>query len=201
MLSISIQAIKWVIGKEVDVISMSFALLQELDPLSIQVTAATNAGIVMVCSHHDERPKVEKSWPASYGSNSAMVISARDEYGRMLRDGGTPVCNDTLQGQKVWAGDIPFLDSRESPTGSSVSTAIAAGLLSLILTCDRMANRRVLTSLKRFSMVEQFLKQMKSDTENSNFVVLEKFGGIDKLPGRTGIDAPSILRDRFFSRT
>ncbi|KAH8588899.1 hypothetical protein B0O99DRAFT_693055 [Bisporella sp. PMI_857] len=156
------RAVEWAISKDVDVISMSFALLEKSTKLKTQVEyAGLTKRIVMACSTHDQGERITEAWPASFkASIPLMIITACDEYGRILRQSSLPEPDYMIQGQKVWAGDIPFLDSRESPTGSSVSTAIAAGLSSLILTCDRMANRnRELPNEERYARVEHFLKK------------------------------------------
>jgi hypothetical protein len=193
------KAVKWAISKNVDIISMSFALLEKSPDLRAQVANANTNGIIMVCSTHDEGERVSEAWPASFGLDCIKVITACDEYGHLLRESSLPSAHYRLQGQNVWAGDIPFLDARESPTGSSVSTALAAGLSALILTCDRLANRdRPLAKTERCTRVEQFLNDMKSDAEKSNFVILEKFGSIDKSRGSGGISASNILSEKFF---
>ncbi|KAH8803054.1 hypothetical protein F5884DRAFT_888196 [Xylogone sp. PMI_703] len=199
------RAIEWAINKDVDIISMSFALPEGSPTLQTQVEIASHdKRIIMVCSSHDEGEKTTEAWPASYRESvgsSIMVITASDEYGRELRKNGRPEHDYMIQGQKVWAGDIPFLDSRESPTGSSVSTAIAAGLSSLILTCDRMANHdRELANSDRLARVRTFLNEIKIG--QSKFVVLEKLFGLDKHSMRPGglNDARQILESKFFQQ-
>lgn len=50
------------------------------------------------------------------------------------------ITNYMIYKQDVAAGFILFLRSEDTISGSSVSTALAAGVCSLILTCDRLAN-------------------------------------------------------------
>lgn len=45
-----------------------------------------------------------------------------------------------MQGQQVAAGVIPFLEPIERISGSSVATALAAGLSSIILSCNWLEN-------------------------------------------------------------
>ncbi|TAQ84561.1 hypothetical protein B7494_g7118 [Chlorociboria aeruginascens] len=109
------------------------------------------------------------------------IIIACDEYRYQLCENNIPKSYYSLQGQNIWAGDILFLDTYENPKGSPMSTALAAGFSALILTYDRLANPgRPLAKKERHTQVEHFLNQMKSDTENSNFVIFEKFGAINK---------------------
>ena len=189
------KAVQWAISKQVDIISMSFALLQKDPGLQTEINNANARGIIMVSSTHDEGERVTEAWPASFTCNCLKVITACNEYGHQLRENSSPSPHYSLQGQNVWAGDIPFLDARESPSGSSVSTALAAGLSALILTCDQLANLgRPLAKSERSSRVDYFFKQMKSEAAKSNFVILEKFGGIDEIPGSSGIKAESIFK-------
>ncbi|KAJ5617029.1 hypothetical protein N7537_002143 [Penicillium hordei] len=47
-------AIEWAMSKDVDVISMSFVMLEEFKNLGTVCTCAYEKGIVMLCSYHDQ---------------------------------------------------------------------------------------------------------------------------------------------------
>ncbi|KAI5924908.1 peptidase S8/S53 domain-containing protein [Camillea tinctor] len=208
----SIKAIDWARSKEVDVISMSFVIGDSNDNLVQALRRASDDGIVMTCSTHDEGSRIIKAYPAGHKSDtmSIIVLAACDEYGKLLRN--IEDSNDydyMLQGQDVAAGIVPFLNSKDTISGSSVATALAAGLCSLILTCDRFANPGkkyapgITDKESRLVMVKYHLESMKSN-EKSRFVLLEKFGNIDAPRiGQTfpdvfgGPSAKSVLQERF----
>ncbi|KAM3562177.1 hypothetical protein MY1884_001991 [Beauveria asiatica] len=143
--SLSLQAIEWALREEVDIISMSFAMSDSDDAMEKMVRAASNRGIVMTCSTHDEGSRVNQAWPAAcrnfdHSDESIIVLAACDKYGKLLREADTKKLDFKILGEHVPAGVVPFVRSEENITGSSVATALAAGLSSLILTCDRLAH-------------------------------------------------------------
>ncbi|KAK1750547.1 subtilisin-like protein [Echria macrotheca] len=197
------KAIEWARNKKVDVISMSFVIGEKDNELANEIRLATNQGIVMTCSSHDEGSRIAEAYPAKYmtAETSLMVLAACDEYGQLLREVKGDKDGDKfkymVRGQHVAAGVVPFLAESEEPiSGSSVSTALAAGLCSLILTCDRLANPgKTYPNGKdagsRWEIVTGHLDSMQSTTE-SKFVLLEKFGQIDTP--RVGYESPETGR-------
>ncbi|KAL8743053.1 MAG: hypothetical protein Q9190_004554 [Brigantiaea leucoxantha] len=189
------RAIDWAVLEDVDIISMSFAILDNTDHLRDACTRAASAGIVMLCSAHDEGSNIDKAWPASY--NDTITISACDEYGNPLR-----VTNQhyhyALRGKEVAAGVVPFLKSDDRISGSSVATAVAAGLSSLILSCDRLANpsKRYNDRDDRRKVIDGQFKSMLP--ENKSHILLERFAGIDqKIKDGRVINAQEILENKF----
>jgi len=165
------------VEKKVDIISMSFAMMESTTPLKTAVANAHAQGIVMLCSTHDEGPIGKQSYPAD--ATETLGIMACDEYGKSLRS--EEVKHDFLiQGRNVPAGVIPFLDSEDRVSGSSVATAIAAGLSSLITSCVRLANKDMLfEGVSRREVIEKFLKDMGSE-QKAKYLILERFARIDK---------------------
>ncbi|KAI0096962.1 hypothetical protein GGR51DRAFT_542140 [Nemania sp. FL0031] len=133
-----IRAIEWAIAKGVDIISMSFAMFEQKDRLDEVIKEAKKQGIVMMCSNHDEGANTKESYPAN--CEHTWVVTACDEYGftPRERDQSTDPGNYMFQGLDVAAGVIPFLESSDRISGSSVATAIASGIGSLILSCARL---------------------------------------------------------------
>jgi len=179
-------AIQWARGLDVDVISMSFAMAQTSPELEAELTEATKQGIVMTCSAHDEGFRIPVAYPAGHKSDtrSLMVLAACDEYGKALRDIEQHKYDYLICGQNVAAGVIPFLKSEDVITGSSVSTALAAGLSSLVLTCDRLAkpDRKYeggTVKNSRWDTVKHHLDKMRSK-DGIRFLLLEKFGNISE---------------------
>jgi hypothetical protein len=129
----------------------------------------------------------------------ASWLSQPDEYGRLLRNINSDKYNYMIRGQKVAAGVTSFLKTHDSESGSSVSTALAAGLCSLILTCDRMAcPGNHVKNLQRKEKVRKHLNNMKTSGE-SKYVILERFGGIDSTvkDGAPEVNAYKILKEEF----
>ncbi|KAH6951191.1 hypothetical protein BKA56DRAFT_535586 [Ilyonectria sp. MPI-CAGE-AT-0026] len=199
------KAIAWAVGKDVDIISMSFILEETTKELESQIDAASQKGIVMTCSTHDEGSRIDKAFPASLkgGTTSLLVLAACDVYGRILREAKEDTYDYLIRGKDVAAGVIPFLKSEDTITGSSVATALAAALCSLILTCNRLAHPVVTYEggkgeNSRYSLVTKHLTRMKSH-ENTKFILLEKFGKIEEL-GKTydgTILAKRVLQESF----
>ncbi len=190
---------------------MSFVTGDYNENLVQAIRKASDDGIVMTCSTHDEGSRIVDAYPAGHMADtlSLIVLAACDEYGKLLRNVEDNKYHYMLRGQDVAAGIIPFLKSEDTISGSSVSTALAAGLCSLILTCDRLANpeKKYVGGTKekdsRLFMVKKHLDLMRS-SENSQFVLLEKFGQIDAprightlSEGTGGPSAKSVLRKTF----
>ncbi|KAL7973096.1 hypothetical protein HDV63DRAFT_414849, partial [Trichoderma sp. SZMC 28014] len=196
------RAIQWALEKEVDIISMSIALLDPgKDNMEWWVNKAREKGVIIVCTTHDEGTRSPTCYPAEWKQKGILVITACDEYGRLLRDIDEKQYDYMVQGQNVAAGVIPFVESSDFLTGSSVSTALAAGLSSLILTCFKVARLQYKESDTESELggsssgwgwesagkfpyaegqvktVSKYLDQMV--TKGTKHVVLEKFGNID----------------------
>ncbi|XXH00917.1 hypothetical protein Hte_007268 [Hypoxylon texense] len=181
------EAIKWARGHNVDIISMSFAIGDEdgIAQLRNEVFEATKEGIIMTCSTHDEGSRITNAYPANWIGQavSLIVLTACDSYGTLLREAKSDTFHYRIPGQNVAAGVIPFLNSDDTISGSSVSTALATGLCSLMITCDRLGNpeKKYMgrdEKNSRLELVKTHLDQMRSNDKN-HFVMLEKFGGID----------------------
>ncbi|KXX74813.1 Halolysin [Madurella mycetomatis] len=143
------KAIEWAVRENVDVISMSFALSDDPDnEIKKKIELSEQKGIVMVYSAHDESSRIARAYPAVHRvshPNSLLVIAACDEYGNILHDvekdaeHGYNGYDYMLRGQNIPASVVLYIKSEENISGSSVATALAAGLCSLILTGDRLA--------------------------------------------------------------
>lgn len=195
---------------------MSFAISERTDELEDACNTAAESGIVMLCSTHDEGLGVSTSYPASF--HNTITITACDDYGKVLRPGppsDTGSFQYKVQGQSVAAGVIPFLDSDDYISGSSVATAITAGLSSLILSCDRIAKHepRTPSSTTDYPSTPQYerhnkykkntimhhLKKMLAK-ESKDYILLENFAGINKkIQDGRDIEASEIISSYFGS--
>lgn len=180
---------------------MSLATLDTNKDLSEACVHAYSEGILMLCCTHDEGSNVDKAYPACY--ESTITIAAVDNFGIELRQSKQDY-KYGISGENVAAGVVPFLESDDRISGSSVSTAIAAGLSSLILSCDRLAcPGRTYESNGRKSICEDHFDKMKVRQDaQEKYVLLEKFGSIDKkLKDGLDISVEEVLKESFASRT
>ncbi|KAL7803582.1 hypothetical protein V8C44DRAFT_343878 [Trichoderma aethiopicum] len=135
------EAIRWAIRQEVDIISLSLVTYTDNGELSEAIMAAKKKDIVILCSTVDEgaitRPSTfNKS--THVNNNDVLEIAACNQYGRLLESSQSTYSYGFF-GHKVHVGQIPFLQSDEHLSGSSVATAIAAGAASLILAFCRLS--------------------------------------------------------------
>lgn len=182
---------------------MSFILKEKNSELDDEIEGASKDGIVMTCSTHDEGSRLREAYPASLKESnknlSMLVLAACNQFGTPLREIEKPEYQYLFKGENVAAGVIPFLKSDDTISGSSVATALAAGLCSLILTCNRLKNPETQYQGKigdgsRYSLVTKCLDAMKS-RPGSFFVLLENFGGKNSLNKPHAAD--EILNDWF----
>lgn len=177
-------------------------MLDTVDELKKKCKLADDNDIVMLCSDHDQGSNVKEAWPAAYGQT--MTIAACNDYGTLQRphEGEKLEHKYALAGLNIPAGAVPFLESLERISGSSAATAIAAGLSSLIISCDRIAAgafhaRYNQSMVSKISKVERHLDSMKA-TDTGKYVLPEKFGNIDKKynPGEE-VDAWGVIEAAF----
>ncbi|KAK1252950.1 hypothetical protein MKX08_004137 [Trichoderma sp. CBMAI-0020] len=188
------RAVKWAISQKVDVISMSFAILEGTQGLADACADALHNGIIILCSTPDEGLNTEMSCISGYGHT--MTITACDEFG-ILAPNAPLDYNYAIKGIDVAAGKVPFLASKDCISGSSVSTAIAAGLSSLILSCDRLARQRQRYERgDRAKIVKHHFAKMAAT--NKKYIILERFAEIDKkIKDGRYINAKEIIEGFF----
>jgi len=192
------RAITWAREQDVDIITMSFAMPEKCSELDSAIAKANTDKIVMLCSTHDEGSSGNNAFPAQY--SETLAITACDQFGESLRPIKTDKYDYMFQGHEVPAGIVPFLESTDRVSGSSVATAIAAGLSSLIMSCFRLANQDLQleknSHVGRKEIVEKFLKRMR--TGENKYVILDKFAGVGKkLREGDPIIADSIIKKCF----
>ncbi|CAH0024479.1 unnamed protein product, partial [Clonostachys rhizophaga] len=209
------KAIDWAVDDcKVDVISMSFVVDSDPDKkLQNAVMKATENEVVTLCSTHDEGSKVHKAWPASLltqakeDCGNLIVLAACDEFGQLLRDADPNSYTYQIAGKDVQAGVVPFVKSTETISGSSVATVLAAGIASLTITGDGLANpgrsyyankseaknNPQTRALKpRLQTVKDHLNEMKAAVSDKH-VLLEKFCKV----GNTGVGKGHLYNDPY----
>lgn len=174
---------------------MSFALQNKCKELDNVMKEARNHGIVLLCSTHDEGHNREAGWPAAYSADlgtGVIALAACDEHGTRLSNTQHGGYEYKLHGTNIWVGHVPYVNSTERDSGSSIATAIAAGLASLILSCCRYCQIDENDEPSwRKRAVEYFLNKMQR--QNTNYVLLDKFCGI----GKKDRGADSLVKDFF----
>jgi hypothetical protein len=181
------EAIDWAISKEVDIISMSFAIPdngnseQYSSRLQRAVEIANKRGIIQFCSHHDEGWNVQKSWPTA--CSETQVVVACNEFGN-FPDRHASQYDYKIHGIDISAGAVPYLESKDTVSGSSVATAIVAGLASLMLSCRHIQfpgpeggqQENYMTSSKFVRSMLERISDPISLNKDQRYIQLKKFG-------------------------
>ena len=124
---------------DIDIISISWIVKSNSKRLENAITAATQKGLVF-CSTADIGAQSSfDMWPVDY--RNVVAVSASNIYGLPLLKSSHDV-HAMLHGDEVPAHGPNYMRSYKDTriSGSSVATALAAGLASLCLFLARMAN-------------------------------------------------------------
>jgi hypothetical protein len=199
--------VQWAISRNVDVISLSLVLTRQTEDSSLLRVAFETAqenDIVVLCSTSDSGKNWKDTWPAKYAQendrgyrvcSNILGVGACDKQGNRLdttQDKGYPY---QFKGKDVYVGPIPFVVSKDLVTGSSVSTATAAGVASLTLSCYRLAeNKRVSAQNWKWLAVKKKFDKMSRDAKEPRYVLLDRFAG--KGFNKTS-NLWTVLTDRF----
>ncbi|KAL6867029.1 hypothetical protein J3F83DRAFT_761514 [Trichoderma novae-zelandiae] len=189
------KAIEWARKKGVDIISLSLVAFSDPDKeMRNAITAARQDDIVIICSTADEG----RIGAHSVGEENREVLSiaACDKYGNLLPQSQKNGFDYQFIGNNIRVGQIPFLKSEESIKGSSVSTAVAAGIASLILACARISpDYRIKHRVRswRFKAVDKYFRDMSEE----KWAVLDNLCGKGKLEGRYVFE--QVVKEAFAS--
>ncbi|KAF5977372.1 intracellular serine protease [Fusarium bulbicola] len=131
------QMASWALEQKVDIISMSWTTKMDDPELAKAVQEAANPAkgrpTLMFCSTADEGMYSEDTWPVKY--EHVVKVSATDKWGhRTNKTHGPEDVDVMIPGENIEA-DAPIYMGQTLPTvsGSSVATALAAGIASLAL--------------------------------------------------------------------
>jgi hypothetical protein len=178
----------------VDIISMSFALTYPTDELEKAVRAAAYAGIVMVASTADDGENKPEVWPASYPG--VLGVAACDEHG-VRTHYSSPDTQFYFQGERIVYESLQGSETREEISGSSVSTAIAAGVAALYLSCCQLQGVEVARE-KRATAVETIFHEMKGRDKKEKTKYVRPwivFGEGGRRSGSDTLMLPEHLRE------
>ncbi|KAF4954941.1 hypothetical protein FSARC_11970, partial [Fusarium sarcochroum] len=184
------KAIRAAILKKVHIISMSWTIdppedEEERRELESAVIDAANADILMFCSAMDKGAKQTATYPSKATPNKIFTIGAANASGASVDYvGNLTNINYTFPGDKVEIDGGPTkTTSQEIVDGSSVATALAAGLAALILYCvqvrvllasdhDKLKARRDFQAIKKHEGMKQAFRAIET-TEESNHKFLK----------------------------
>jgi hypothetical protein len=175
---------------------MSFALddtSDKLKELSSLVSDAAAEGIVLICSTKDEGNNQGQVYPADCGKlDDTFKIAACDGMGfrASYSYGGAQFW---FQGDDIDTDILGISKSQTKVSGSSVATAVAAGVASLLLACCRLDEDTVIPR-ERKDEVRQWFERMKGKHNPTKYVKpWEVFGQKDKGAGNDKL----LPRDNF----
>lgn len=132
---------------------------KESQGLDSAVAEAANANILMFCSARDKGANSTSTYP-SKATNRIFTIGAANSSGASLDYIGNPAeLSYTFPGDKVEVDDGPAKTASHTVDGSSVATALAAGLAALILYCVQV--RIFLTKDSEKQRVREYYKKVK----------------------------------------
>lgn len=147
LLTFEQQAVRAAIDKRVHIISMSWTIEKRaeneagISELESAIQDAARAGILMFCAANDQGIARDKSFPAGGREKNLFKIGAATEDGTVWKWVGELSDVDFIfPGHNVVKErytEAP-LESCNTLTGSSVATAIAAGLAALVLYCVQL---------------------------------------------------------------
>ncbi|KAJ3577481.1 hypothetical protein NPX13_g3087 [Xylaria arbuscula] len=173
------RAIQWAIDQEVDIISMSLACYENDESVNDAVIKADTQGILVLCSAHDEGLNVPQAWPARL--DETITFAASNEFGGVTRN-RSDAYDFCLRATDIFAGSVPFMEYDECVSGSSVATAIGAGLSSLVISCHYLANDNRPKRAQKWKkeMVKRVLEETALSNPGSKYVNVDNFCGVDK---------------------
>ncbi|MCJ1394328.1 hypothetical protein MMC18_007206 [Xylographa bjoerkii] len=133
-------AIDWAIARHVDIISISWTTKTDHPTLREAIGRATSEDILIVASTADEGELAhEQVYPARYPS--VVTVSALDKFNK--RRGQSQKAVDILiRGEDLSVIGPTYIKDKslEAISGSSVATAVTAGIASLMLVLVRIVN-------------------------------------------------------------
>lgn len=132
-----------------DIINCSFALRTSSPQLEEVLRKAKKKDIIIMCSTADEGENTDEVWPAAYYRReqdkaekfeNIFPIVGCDEHGKFSKYANEGAGRYMFRGEDVDASstDPSMPIETANVQGSSVATAIATGVASLILACYRM---------------------------------------------------------------
>jgi hypothetical protein len=135
-----IQAFELEISQQVHIINCSFAIFEKHEELQPQISAASKQGILVICSTADDGYIRQDVWPAKYhlsNFRNVIPVAACDAKGKLTGYSSKTWAKFRLQGEQIDAADqeASLKVTNAIVSGTSVATAMASGIASLVLAC------------------------------------------------------------------
>lgn len=157
---------KWAVYEQhVDIISMSLILKETREMLREIVNHAALSAVV-ICSTADEGNNNPEIFPAKYPAT--VSIAPCNHQGKPTSWSTVKGAKWLLQGENMAPSNTTsssYISSQEAVSGSSVATAVASGLASLILACHRLANGK--EASHKSGIVESCFREMTGTIEST----------------------------------
>ncbi|KAL6355505.1 hypothetical protein LRP88_11099 [Fusarium phalaenopsidis] len=133
-----IQALRWAVDSKADIISLSSAVFKADTNLELAVQDAIAAGVVIIASAAGEAHKQQEAYPADYPN--VLKIVATDSRGRETAESLASQADYMFPEDRILAPTTFLGTTNEADeiSGTSVATAIASGVASLVLACHRL---------------------------------------------------------------
>ncbi|KAH0545484.1 hypothetical protein FGG08_000485 [Glutinoglossum americanum] len=156
------KAINWAIKQNVHIISMSWTVQQTGDnqasikKLENAIGQAVEADILLFCSANDLGNQKDKPYPASCDSRRIFRIGAATLTGDKWKRVGDEDADFVFPGEKILVQPqhYPLAQKCKTLSGSSIATAIAAGLAALILYMVEVDNHRNLRAMTNYERMK-----------------------------------------------
>jgi Subtilase family len=172
----AVNAIQWAVSQKVDIISISWITRRRSKPLYNAIREAAKTTLIFgTTADEGTNAMHEKIWP-----KRVIRVSASDSMGhpRPQSEASDDKVDFLLQGEAIMAYGPKYMDkvAESRISGSSVATALAAGVGSLLLTLARLYdlddNRHSDRFKKKKHMITLFENLYNNDTDR--VVVLGK---------------------------
>ncbi|RYP07033.1 hypothetical protein DL764_002792 [Monosporascus ibericus] len=149
----AVKAVKWAVEQKVDIISISWVTKSMVPELRAVIESAAKHTLVF-CSTADTGTWSGPAFPADY--NDTVRVSATDKYGNLMpaSDKGSHAVNVPVPGEDIPAFGPSYMGEGiavGTVSGSSVATALAAGIASLALMMLIVFNGKDKEALKQDS--------------------------------------------------
>jgi hypothetical protein len=124
------------------------------------VECADRSGIILLCSGNESHHR----WvfPASYEETINIGCCKPDGF---PTDGDSWKADFLFLGEQIVVDEVPFLESQKKISGSSIATAIATGLASLIFSCCYGAHLDLPLRWRRDMIHRMFDDMTRADTK------------------------------------
>lgn len=137
---------EWALNQEVDIINCSFVLYRDNEELRTVFKTALRKGVAVFCSTADKGFVHQVVWPAMYSQapelmSNVFPMACCNELGRPTEYGSEKLAKYLLPGENLDPCTLPGKNDPALVSGSSVATAMASGIASIILGCYKLSSR------------------------------------------------------------